>query len=252
MRKDYHSVSFWHDSIADSVKLRPALTTDIQYEVVIIGAGYTGMWTAYYLKQINPDLDICILEAEIAGFGASGRNGGWCSSHLSGLDNWLANEKTRAGALHLKDLMFDTVKQIGLVTEKEGIDCHYERSGCLEVAVLPVHLKRLQNEWAHLNSLGLAGEHYNWLNEKEVRNLFNIDKALAGIHLQHCAAVHPARLARGLADCLESLGVKIYEHSPVEKIEGQLVTTAAGNAKGETVLITTEGYTANLTGHKHA
>ncbi len=251
MREDYRSISFWHDSIADTVKVRPSLTSDIQSEVVIVGAGYTGMWTAYYLKQLKPDLDITILEAEIAGFGASGRNGGWCSSHVVGLDKWLADKETKAGALHLKKLMFDTVKQIGLVTEKEGIDCHYERSGALEVAVLPIQLKCLQQEWRHLTSLGFAGEHYSWLDKNEVSTLFKIDKVLAGIHLQHCAALHPARLARGLADCLERLGVKIYEHSPVEKVDGQLVTTAAGKVQAETVLITTEGYTANLPGHKH-
>ena len=251
MQTNYNSLSFWLDSLPGEIIPRPALTNDIDVDVVIVGAGYTGMWTAYYLRQLQPALSIALLEARVAGFGASGRNGGWCSSHLSGLDNWMQDAKKRDGAIHLKRLMFDTVKQLGQVCEKENIDCHYERSGSLEVAVLPVQLQRLQAEWRRLEDLGFTEHDYHWLNHQEVGDLYNIDKALAGIHLEHCAAIHPARLARGLAAHLESLGVQIYEHSPVQSVEKQSVRTEQGHVKADKVLLATEGYTAKLEGHKY-
>ena len=251
MQRSYTSLSLWLDSLPGDITARPALADDLEVDLVIVGAGYTGIWTAYYLKQLQPTLSIAIAEAEVAGFGASGRNGGWCSSHLSGLDTWLDDETKRDDAIRLKRLMFDTVKQVGLVCEKENIDCHYERSGALEVAVLPVQLQRLQAEWRRLQELGFAEHEYRWLGQREVGELFNIDKALAGIHLEHCAAIHPARLARGLADHIESLGVQIFENSPVQSVEERSVRTAQGNVKADTVLLATEGYTANLKGHRY-
>ena len=81
----YRSQSYWLDSVPGSLQPRTALEGEHSANVVIVGAGFTGLWTAYYLKRHSPDLDIAIVEAEIAGFGASGRNGGWCSSYVSGL-----------------------------------------------------------------------------------------------------------------------------------------------------------------------
>jgi glycine/D-amino acid oxidase-like deaminating enzyme len=99
MESEFRQLSFWQDSVPGSLAPRPALREDITADVAIVGAGYTGLWTAYYLKQIDPALKIVILEAEIAGFGASGRNGGWCSAYLSGIDYWLDDPASRAGAV---------------------------------------------------------------------------------------------------------------------------------------------------------
>jgi len=162
MEQEFRKLSYWHDSVPGSLKPRSSLTSDIQADIAIVGAGYTGLWTAYYLKQIDPSLDIVILEAEIAGFGASGRNGGWCSSYLSGIDQWLDDPVHRDGAIRLQNLMFDTVREVGRVTRKESIDCHFEQSGALEIAVIPAQLDRLRKELEHLQGLGFGEQDYRW------------------------------------------------------------------------------------------
>ena len=144
--QDYRQQSFWLDSVPDSLKPRPSLENDVEADIAIVGAGYTGLWTAWYLKQIDPNLNIAILEAEIAGFGASGRNGGWCASFLSGIEHWFDDPDKRDDAIRLQRQMFDAVREVGRVTESEAIDCHFEQSGALEVAVLPAQLIRLREE----------------------------------------------------------------------------------------------------------
>lgn len=246
MASDYRQLSFWHDSLPGLLLPRPALSADIQADIAIVGAGYTGLWTAYYLKQIDPALNIVLLEAEVAGYGASGRNGGWCSSHISSIDSWLNDPQQKNGALRLQRLMFETVREIGEIAKRESIDCHFDQSGGLEIAVLPVQLARMQAEFQHLRSLGFGAADYRWLDAHQVRDLIHVDRALGGLLLHHCAAIHPARLARGLADCVESLGVRIYEHSPVLAIDGHELATTGGKVKAGITLLTTEGYSAGL------
>ena len=108
--------SFWLDTVPGSLAPRPALPGDIDADVAIVGAGYTGLWTAYYLKKIDPSLDIAILEAEVAGFGASGRNGGWCAAYMVRYRPLAGPiQQHRDSAIRLQRLMFDTVREVGRV-----------------------------------------------------------------------------------------------------------------------------------------
>jgi len=246
IHRDYRKLSFWHDSLPDSMPARLALAADIDADVAIVGAGYTGLWTAYYLKRIHPSLDIVVIEAEFAGFGASGRNGGWCSSHLAGIDHWLDDPVHRGAGLALQKLMFRTVRDIGEVVRREAIDCHFEQSGALDIAVLPVQLARLQAELKRQRGLGFGESDYRWLEPDELRASIRVDGALGATLLSHCAAIHPALLARGLADCVERLGVRIYENSPVLNMDGQTLRTPGGKVRAGIILVATEGYTAGL------
>jgi len=250
MVQEFRKLSYWHDSVPGPLEPRSSLDNDIEADVVIAGGGYTGLWTAYYLKQIDPSLDIAILEAEIAGFGASGRNGGWCAGYLSGIDHWLDDPVQQEGALRLQKLMFDTVRDVGRVVRRESIDCHFEQAGALEIAVIPPQLNRLREEFERLQSLGFGEEDYRWLEREELQNLLNVDQALAGIHMKHCAAVHPSRLARGLAGTLAGLGVSLYEKSPVREIRGNELVTPGGKVNAGTVVIATEGYSGTIAGRK--
>ncbi len=248
MEQEYRKLSYWHDSAPGSLEPRPSLENDVEADIVIVGAGFTGLWTAYYLKQIDPSLDITILEAEIAGFGASGRNGGWCAAYLSGIDEWLDDPVHREGAIRLQKLMFETVAEIGHVTRQESIDCHFEQSGALEIAVIPPQLSRLREELDHRRSFGFGEEDYRWLGRDELQRTLKVDQGLAGIHMQHCAAVHPLRLARGLAETAAGLGVSIYEKSPVLEINNNELLTPLGKVKAGAVVIATEGYSGTVAG----
>jgi len=246
----YRGVSFWHESLPDPLTQRPALQGDVEADVAIIGAGYTGLWTAWYLRQADPSLNVVILEAEIAGFGASGRNGGWCSAFLSGIDHWLDRPEQRDSAVRLQRLMFGTVAEIGRVAGEQSIDCHFEQAGALEIAVNPVQLARLEEELSWLRGLGFAEEDFRWLEADEIRRELPVSGALAAIHTPHCAAIHPARLARGLAERLEELGVTIFERSPATGFGESEVRTASGRVKARTILLATEGYGCRLPGRE--
>jgi len=248
--KEFRKQSFWLDSVPGSLAPRAALQEDLVADVAIIGAGYTGLWTAYYLKQINPSLTIAILEAEIAGFGAAGRNGGWCAGYLSGIDLWLDDAQHRDAAIRLQRLMFDTVSEVGRVAERESIDCHFEQSGALEIAVLPAQLTRLKDELKHSQGLGFDDGDYRFLSLGETREILNVDQAMGAILMSHCAAIHPARLARGLAETVEGLGVRLYEQSPLLELKGNQLRTPQGTVSAGTTILATEGYSTTLSGQE--
>jgi glycine/D-amino acid oxidase-like deaminating enzyme len=248
--EDVRKKSFWLDSVPGSLAARPAMPGDIEADVAIVGAGYTGLWTAYYLKQIEPSLDIVVLEAEVAGFGASGRNGGWCSAYLSRIDRWLDNPQKRDDAIRLQRLMFDTVSEVGRVAQRESIDCHFEQSGALEIAVLPAQLKRLEEELEYMRGLGFDESDYRFLSAHEMRDMPRVDQAIGAILMSHCAAIHPARLARGLAETVEGLGVRLYEQSPVLELGDGDLRTPQGTVTAGIILLATEGYSRSLPEHR--
>jgi glycine/D-amino acid oxidase-like deaminating enzyme len=242
----YRQLSYWHDSVPGSLLPRPALENDIEVDIVIAGAGYTGLWTAYYLKQHKPSLSIAIIESEIAGFGASGRNGGWFASYMSGIEKALVKPDLADGAMRLQKQMFDTVKEVGRVTERESIDCHFDQSGHVEAAVLPAHLKRVREQVDLMHGLGFNEDDYRWLTAQQLREHVNIDGALGGMYMSHCAAVHPARLVRGLADVVENMGVQIFEKTAVVKLDKTGLTTVGGQVRAGATVLATEGYTGSI------
>lgn len=248
--KDYRKLSFWHDSTPGSLTPRPALEGDIEVDIAIVGGGYTGLWTAWYLKQIDPGLNITILEAEIAGFGASGRNGGWCAAYLSGIEHWFSDPDARDGAVRLQRQMFDAVTEIGRVAQHESIDCHFEQAGALEVAVLPAQLKRLREELENMRGRGFSDKDCRWLSADETRSMLNIDRSLGGLLMSHCATIHPARLARGLAEAVEKRHIRLCEQTPVLEITGRQLHTPRGNVTAQSIVLATEGYTNTLPGQQ--
>jgi glycine/D-amino acid oxidase-like deaminating enzyme len=245
---DYRKLSFWHATLPGALEPRPALQAETRCDVLIVGAGYTGLWTAWYLKQLEPTLAVTIVEAETAGFGASGRNGGWCSAWLSGIEYWLDDPARRDGAIRLQRLMFQTVRDVGAVAAKEALDCHYERAGALQIAVNPAQVERLEQELHYVREFGFDDTDYRWLDRRGIAETLGVAGALAAIHLPHCAAIHPARLARGLAERLERNGVVIHEQSPVLEWGPGMARTARGRVLADTVVLATEGYGAALHG----
>ena len=196
----YRDLSFWHDSHPGSLEPRPSLDSDRQVDVAIVGGGYTGLWTAYYLKALEPGIRVAIAEAEIAGFGASGRNGGWGVGLLAGIEDLAADPAQRDGVVRLQRAVFDAVAEVGRVSEREGIDCHYARGGSVSFASVPPHLDVMRADLAHWRDLGFGEEDVRWLEADECRKRVGARNNLGGLLFEHCAAIHPLRLARGLAE----------------------------------------------------
>jgi len=128
----YRGLSYWHDSVGaagDALERRPGLDGDADADVVIVGGGLTGLWTAWYLAEREPDARILVLEKEIAGFGASGRNGGWCSALFPRSTASLAKTHGREAAVAMRRAMIATVDEVGRAAAEAGIDCDYVRGG---------------------------------------------------------------------------------------------------------------------------
>jgi glycine/D-amino acid oxidase-like deaminating enzyme len=204
----YRSRSLWLDRLTDDPLVpRPALPGPTEVDVAIVGAGYTGLWTAYYLRRADPGLRVAVLEREVAGFGASGRNGGWCSAFIAMDREQLARRAGRGATIALQRAMFDTVDEVGRVAAGEGIDCHYVKGGALQVAASPVQLARLEAGLRHARAWGMGEEDQRLLDREEAERRVRVAGLLAASFTPHCAAVDPARLARGLAEVVERLGV---------------------------------------------
>jgi glycine/D-amino acid oxidase-like deaminating enzyme len=244
--KDYRAYSFWLDSVPGELEPRPPLGGRAEVDVAIIGGGYTGLWTAYYLKRSDPTLRVAVVEKEICGFGASGRNGGWCSALFAGSRERTAAHHGREAAISLQRAMFDTVDEVGEVANKEGIDAHYEKGGTLTFATSRAQLERVRSSIDHERSWGFGEDDYMWLDATEARSRIDVKGCLGAAFTPHCAVIHPGRLVRGLADVVDSAGVTIYEQSPAMEIEPHLVRTPAGTLRADVIVRATEAYTVDL------
>jgi len=251
---DPRTVSFWLDSLpADhNLAARPRLPGDISVDVAIVGAGYTGLWTAYYLKRLDPSLRIAIVEAEFAGFGASGRNGGWLSALLPMSFEKMAANHGRDRAIAMQRTMHDAVDEVARVTTDEGIDCHLAKGGYLNLTRTQPQVRRVHEQLAYYRQWGFGEEDYRWLDAGEAAARLKATKVLGAGYTPHCAAIHPARLVRGLAETVERAGVTIYEQTRVVELGPRAVRCEGGTVTADVVVRATEGFTARLPGLRRA
>jgi glycine/D-amino acid oxidase-like deaminating enzyme len=250
----YRALSFWHDTVPDPLVPGEALPGDREADVAIVGAGFTGLWTAYYLVKRDPSLRVAVCEREIAGFGASGRNGGWCSALFPASLAKLARLAStgRAGAIAMQRAMQETVDEVGRVATAEGIDCHWAKGGTVELARSAAQLERARDEVAEAREFGFGEADLRLLSAAEARSLAAATGVLGGTYTPHCAAIHPARLARGLAAAVRAAGVSVFEQTPVLSISPGRVVTALGTVSADYVVRATEGYTPGLPGFQRA
>ncbi len=244
--RNYARESFWLDSMTDSLLPRPAVEGSIRCDVAIVGGGYTGLWTAYALKQIDPSLDVVICESDISGAGASGRNGGWCMGELSGVRSLLHDPRHGEAARRLQNDLFAAVDEIGAIISKEGIDCEFKKGGALKLARLPAHLPRLREEVRSLHQAGFGEDSYRFLSAEESAQRMRSVPFAGALYSANVAALNPARLVRGLARVVERQGVRLHEQSPVRRIHSKQLKTDRGEIHADHVVLATEGLTANL------
>ncbi|MEU8827143.1 FAD-binding oxidoreductase [Streptomyces sp. NPDC048636] len=241
------NVSFWYRQTGFPER-RPPLDGDLTTDVCVVGAGFTGLWTAYYLKRAAPELDITVVEREFAGFGASGRNAGWLSSKIAGSAATYAGRRGRDAVIALQREMVRTVDEVIAVAEAEGIEADIVRSGYLTVARGAAQLPRLRAVYEQARHWGMAD--LAWLSAPEVTERLRLDGALAGYHNPHCARVHPAKLVRGLAGAVAASGVRILESTPVTALAPGRVSTPFGTVRADRIVRATEGFTSALEGER--
>ena len=241
-------VSFWLQSLGEPRSRRPALTRDRTADVCIIGAGYTGLWTAYYLKRADPSLDVVVLEREFAGFGASGRNGGWLSGLFPGSRELLARAHGREAVVGMQRELNATVDEVIAVAKAEGIDAQIVKGGTLRIAITPAQEARLRDAVAADAAFGVA--EVKLLTAKELKRRIDVPSASLGAFTPHCGRIQPALLVRGLARAVERLGATIYEESAVTAIRPGEASTPSGSVRARVVLRATEGFTADLAGER--
>ena len=253
-------VSYWWRALGGFPPRRPSLPGPTEADVCIVGGGYTGLWTAYYLAGLRPGWRIVVLEAAFAGYGASGRNGGWVTAELPGSrDRYARAAGGAAGVRALEAELRSTVDEVGRVCEAESIACDFVKGGRLSVATTPAQLARLREGLIAIREHGDGEDVYQFLSRDETRARVNVSGALGGLFAPASARVQPAALAAGVAAAAERRGVEIYEATPVSAIEpaasGETVAVARtkfGDVRARSVLRCTEGYTAALPGLRRA
>ncbi|XVQ07883.1 NAD(P)/FAD-dependent oxidoreductase [Spirillospora sp. CA-255316] len=251
---DGGGASYWHSALGD----RPSgerLPGPRAADVCIVGAGYTGLWTAYYLKRARPGLDVVVLEKEFPGAGASGRNGGWVVGEIAASRTRYASRHGRPATIALQRALFSSVDEVVRVAEREGIDAGLVKGGVLYVARNRAQLARLDRhvrlsrDWGWTDrDIGLVAP----------GDRIRVEGAVGAAWSPHCARVQPAALLRGLARAARELGVDVYERTPVLRIRPRssvspaAASTPYGTVAAEYVIRATEGFTPALEGHKRS
>jgi glycine/D-amino acid oxidase-like deaminating enzyme len=234
-------ISHWFSSLPTP---RDPLPGDRDADVCIVGAGYTGLWTAYYLARADPSLRITVLEARFAGFGASGRNGGWLSGLAPGHRTLLAQQHGRQSVVDWQRALNGAVDEVIDVAAREGIDAGIVKGGNLEVARNAAQVARLRAAADEEREWGTDG--IEVLSKAEAAERVRVADLQLAYFNPHCARIQPAQLARGLAEVVQRSGVSIYEQTPVTDIRPGQAVTDRGVVRAPIVLRATEGFTTTL------
>ncbi|MGE5211034.1 MAG: NAD(P)/FAD-dependent oxidoreductase [Acidobacteriota bacterium] len=252
------SRSLWLDQLDEPLIARPSLAGDVDVDVAIVGGGYSGLWSAHSLLRADPALRVLVIEREMVGFGASGRNGGWCVGELAGgLGGAVATWGREAG-IAMTQAIIDTVDEIGRVVAAEGIECGFEPGGVLRLARTEPQLRRQHGEVDEYRHHGFGDDVLRSLSAGEATDRLSATAVLGGLHYAPGARVQPAQLARGLAEVVERLGGTIVEGTaaidvrPGSPAARPSVITDHGVVRADVVVRATEAYTRDLPGMRRA
>ena len=243
--KDYTKYSFWLETAGDNLVPRPALQHSSAVDVAILGGGYSGLWTAYYLLRANPGLQVAILEKEIVGFGASGRNGGWCSSRFPVTPAVLQERYGTEAARQLALAMFASMEEVGRICTEEAIPADFRKGGILSLARGSHQLPMIQASYAAYERLGL-GDRFKLLTAEACQERVRITNVQGGLYTAAGASVHPGRLVRRLAAAVERRGGAIYENTEVLEVcsgpNARLITQTVELRAKRAILLAGEAY----------
>jgi glycine/D-amino acid oxidase-like deaminating enzyme len=252
----YGRLSLWWSAVVPPVLPRAGLCGDLDVDVAIVGAGFTGLWTAHSLISAEPSLRVAVIEKEVAGFGASGRNGGWCSALFAVSDARLASTYGREAMTAMRRAMQHTVDEVGATAASEGIDCHFIKGGTIDMARNRTQVQRARAEVDEARELGWGEEDLAWLDGPAARERCNAEGVLGATYTPHCAAIQPALLVRGLADAVERRGVSLFEQTPALRITAgtagrrPAVHTPAGTVRADVVVCALEAFGTTMPGER--
>lgn len=244
--------SLWDDTLPEDERVRTEpLPGDTDADVAIVGAGMTGLWTAHHLLRIDPSLRVVVLDRADVGFGASGRNGGWCSAIMPMSLDSIAARHGDAAAHRMQQAMHDTVGEVAAFAAEHGIADACVRSGTLTLARNPVQLERLRSRQATFARFGFPDAH-RLLSADATRERCAATGAIGGSFTPHCATVHPARLTHAVARAAIAAGAHVHGGTAVEEIGERRLVTARGTVRADVVVRATEGYTVDLPGQRRS
>ena len=242
------AVSFWQASLGGPPAPRPPLGGPTEADVCIIGAGYTGLWTALSLRRLRPDLRVVVIEADHVGFGASGRNGGWLSGLMPGNRARLARDGGRDGVIALQRALQGAVDDVMKFCADAGIDADVVKGGTLAVATSPAQLARLRADLEEDRSWGIGPGDAWEITAAAAAERVAVAGVAGAVFSPHCARIQPAKLVRGLAGAAEAAGAEIFERTPAVGLGPHRVDTPWGAINARWVVRATEGFTAGLPG----
>ena len=239
-----------HSVVGSASLAQPTLRDRIDVDVCIVGGGFTGLWTAWHLKQLDPSIRIAVLEKNHVGFGASGRNGGWVQTALPSSIPEIASAHSATEAMAVHRAMVETVEAVGSFARRHAPTAYFAHAGQLQVARTQSQLTRLRRWVDDHHRIGMTADDYRWMSAEEVSAKVDVSSVLGGYYTPHCAVVNPVPLVAALAARCGSLGVEIFESTAVTNMEPNLATTSSGSVRSTFVVRATEGYTAGLAGHR--
>ncbi|QHT55400.1 FAD-dependent oxidoreductase [Cellulomonas sp. H30R-01] len=237
----------WLDQILDDdpAALRPLepLDGDDQADVVVVGAGLAGLWTAYYLLEADPSLDVLVVEADVTGAGATGHGSGWCSADLDVPGDALVRLHGLAGARALRAALRDAVVEVGGAAAAEQVDCGFAYGGSVRLARTPAEVERIAT---HVQVAADLEDDVHLLAPAEVAEHVRATGVLAGAYSADCARVQPAALALGLRDVVLSRGGRVVERTRAVRVSPRAVATDRGIVRTRWTVVAT-GAGASLT-----
>ena len=219
MSKNYECYSYWLEDAGEPLTPRAPLKQSAEVDVAILGGGYSGLWTAYYLLCAQPSLKVAIIEKEIVGYGGSGRNGGWCSPRFPVSASLLQKRYGGDAARHLLLAIQGAVDEIRRVCEKEEIDARFRPGGTLLLARSEYQLASIRAGHKAYEKLGLA-DRYQLLTAEQAAKRIHVTNVHGALYTRDGASIHPGRLVRGLARAVEARGGVIYEQTAVTDYTG--------------------------------
>jgi len=225
--------SLWRNQ--GSITARDCVKAANSFDVAIIGGGFSGLWSAYHLKQLQPSLKIAIFEQKYVGYGASGRNGGWASAEYPTSNSRLIKEHGVQTYKNLRKGLIESIDEIGQIAKSNAWQIEYAKGGALVFATNKAQLTRISSE---------IDDEHKFLTKDQASELLNVANIKGGIYSPHCAALNPFNLTQSLAKYLESIGVKIFEESKVEEISDKSLLVNGHRIGCQISIRATEAFTA--------